>query len=301
MSWLQLHINVTPAQVEQLEQALQSCGALSITFQDLADQPIFEPGVGETPLWPSMRASALFDANVVRQSITDALHSEFASPLPAYEFEIVEDRDWQREWLDQFEPLCCGSRLWICPGWQQPPDSNAVNLMLDPGLAFGTGTHETTWQCLQWLDASDLAGKRVLDFGCGSGILAIAAMLLGASHATLVDNDPQALTASAANLAKNGIDQNACTLRHANDFAQQQSEQNALQFDVVLANILARPLIELAGSLVAAMRPGAELVMSGIREQQQQAVEAAYHPQIQFAKAGSLNGWLRLAGVKTEH
>ncbi|MBT8447704.1 MAG: 50S ribosomal protein L11 methyltransferase, partial [Gammaproteobacteria bacterium] len=204
MGWLQLRLDGTPADVAAVEETLLAAGALSVTLEDRADQPVLEPAVGETPLWASLRITGLFRADTDMGPVLAAL-----PPLPPSahpRVEILEDKDWEREWMQHYQPMRFGQRLWICPSWQTPPDPDAVNLLLDPGLAFGTGTHPTTALCLEAIDALSLQDSRVVDFGCGSGILGIAAARLGARELLLVDNDPQALHASADNAERNGID-----------------------------------------------------------------------------------------------
>jgi hypothetical protein len=180
MPWIQLKLNTTGANAEDLSDALMEAGSVSITFQDTHDTPVFEPLPGETRLWGDTDVIGLFDAETDMNEVVAILEQH---PLLgagfAHKIEQLEDKDWEREWMDNFHPMRFGERLWICPSWRDVPDKNAVNVMLDPGLAFGTGTHPTTSLCLQWLDGLDLAGKTVIDFGCGSGILAIAALKLG--------------------------------------------------------------------------------------------------------------------------
>lgn len=294
MPWLQLQLTLRAEHAAQLESLLESLGAHSITLADSGDQPILEPGVGETPLWPCLRASALFDTDRDASALFDAARDVLGDALLAHSAETLHDRDWSREWLQHFEPVCCGERLWVCPSGIAPPAPDAVNLLLDPGLAFGTGTHETTRLCLNWLDAADLDDARVLDFGCGSGILGIAALLLGATHCSFVDNDPQALQASADNLERNGLQSADSLISHAADYP----PGRAADFDIVLANILAGPLIELAPLLAASLRPGGAIVLSGLREEQAEAVQRAYASTIEFASPAVENGWLRLNGTR---
>ncbi|MBT8139288.1 MAG: 50S ribosomal protein L11 methyltransferase [Gammaproteobacteria bacterium] len=294
MPWLQLHVTVPAEHAASLETLLQRLGAHSVTLCDREDTPILEPGVGETPLWPTIRASALFDTGVKAADIVSTLQADFGSNTTDINFEQLKDKAWEREWLKYFEPVRCGERLWICPGEQAPPDPHAVNLLLDPGLAFGTGTHETTRLCLQWLDRANLAGQRVLDFGCGSGILGIAALLLGASHATFSDNDPQALQASRDNLGRNALTTADWHICHAKDY----KPPIRARFDVVLANILAGPLVELAPILQASLVAGGQLVLSGLREEQANAVQSAYASTIEFDPPAQENGWLRLSGTR---
>lgn len=205
MPWIQLKLNTTGANAEDLSDALMEAGAVSITFQDTHDTPVFEPLPGETRLWGDTDVIGLFDAETDMNDVVAILENH---PLLgagfAHKIEQLEDKDWEREWMDNFHPMRFGERLWICPSWRDVPDENAVNVMLDPGLAFGTGTHPTTSLCLQWLDSLDLTGKTVIDFGCGSGILAIAALKLGAAKAIGIDIDPQAIQASRDNAERNG-------------------------------------------------------------------------------------------------
>ncbi|MEW6692942.1 MAG: 50S ribosomal protein L11 methyltransferase, partial [Pseudomonadota bacterium] len=204
----------------------------------------------------------------------------------------VEDQDWERAWMDQFQPLRFGEKLWIVPSWIEAPDAEAVNILLDPGLAFGTGTHPTTALCLEWLDGADMAGKTVLDYGCGSGILAIAALKLGATDAWGIDIDPQALTATRDNAARNGIE--ASRLHTGLPGA---LPKDAL-FDVLLANILMGPLIELAPTLTGHVRPGGRLVLSGLLGEQAEEVMAAYAADFDFDPPALKEGWARLTALR---
>lgn len=233
MAWVQIRINSTNQQAESLSDYLEEIGSVSVTFMDSQDTPIFEPLPGETRLWGNTDVIALFDAETEMQQIVHQLKSAgYLSEDTAYKIEQIEDKDWEREWMDNFHPMQFGKRLWICPSWREVPDENAVNVMLDPGLAFGTGTHPTTALCLEWLDSLDLNGKTVIDFGCGSGILAIAALKLGAKSAIGIDIDPQAILASRNNAEQNGVSD------HLQLFLAKDAPQD-LQADVVVANILA--------------------------------------------------------------
>ena len=232
MPWIQIKINSTGEHAEPLSDALMESGAVSVTFQDTHDNPVYEPLPGETRLWGDTDVIGLFDAETEMEDVVAELsqHPLLGSGF-RHKIEQIEDKDWEREWMDNFHPMRFGERLWICPSWRDVPDPDAVNVMLDPGLAFGTGTHPTTSLCLTWLDGLDLAGKTVIDFGCGSGILAIAALKLGAAQAIGIDIDPQAIQASRDNAERNGVaDRLSLYLPH------QQPEN--LQADVVVANIL---------------------------------------------------------------
>ncbi|MCJ7558800.1 MAG: 50S ribosomal protein L11 methyltransferase, partial [Gammaproteobacteria bacterium] len=239
MSWNQFRIELGQLDPEQLEDALFTAGALSITMSDAKDTPVLEPAPGETPLWPSTRFTALFAEDCAVQSIVRSLQASLDTPLPAYSLEPLADRVWEREWMKDFHPMNFGHGLWVCPHEQRVPEENATVVYLDPGLAFGTGTHETTALCLEWLGAAELAGRQVMDYGCGSGILAVAALKLGAAAVHCVDIDPQALEASLENARKNAVDQ---------QLAFPDPDQLPPQgYDIVLANILAGPLASLAG------------------------------------------------------
>src|SRR5690606_34056768 len=205
MPWLQLRLAISPEQAPALEDTLLEIGAVSETFMDAEDQPIFEPDLGTTPLWSHTHLLALFEANVDENDLLAHLQLLTGGELPEHQLERIEDQDWERSWMDNFQPMRFGRRLWIVPSWHAAPEPEAVNLLLDPGLAFGTGTHPTTALCLEWLDAQQLSGRQVLDFGCGSGILAIAALLLGAEQAVGTDIDIQAIEASRDNANRNGI------------------------------------------------------------------------------------------------
>lgn len=269
MPFIQLRVIAPREHCAAAEELLLALGAVSVTLEDTADQPIYEPGPGETPLWESVRVTGLFDAGGDTTSLGRALEAQLPPGLQ-WRFEQLEDRDWVREWMRDYHPMRFGRRLWICPSWREPPEPDAVNLLLDPGLAFGTGTHPTTALCLRWLDGAQLADRRVLDYGCGSGVLAVAALLLGAGAATGVDIDPQALRASRDNARRNGIDDSRLTLQ----FPEQLPEN--FRAEVTLANILAGPLLELAPMLAHYTIPGGTLVLSGILDKQADDVIAGY-------------------------
>lgn len=294
MSWLQIKTLVPPSQAAQVEDWLMQAGACAITLTDAKDEPVFEPIRGTTPLWSSTQILGLYDgkleASRLIQQLENQWHNTFPTlPPPQIQFEILEDKDWIREWMDSFQPLPMGQRLWVVPSWQTPPDPQAVNLLLDPGLAFGTGTHPTTALCLQWLDAQSLEGKQLLDYGCGSGILAIAGLLLGAEKAWGVDLDPQALQASHNNARLNQI--------NVERFPVCYPEQcPAMSCDILVANILAGPLIDLAPSLALKLKPGGQLALSGILEHQAQAVMEAYQPWFELDDVAQQQEWVRISG-----
>jgi ribosomal protein L11 methyltransferase len=215
MPWLQVRLAISPEQAETYEDAFLEVGAVSVTFMDAEDQPIFEPELNTTPLWSHTHLLALFEGGTEAASVLAHLELLTGGPLPEHHSEVIEDQDWERSWMDNFQPMRFGQRLWIVPSWHAAPEPDAVNLLLDPGLAFGTGTHPTTALCLEWLDGQDLKDCHVLDFGCGSGILAIAALLLGAKEAVGTDIDVQALEASRDNAGRNNIAEalSPCTCR----------------------------------------------------------------------------------------
>lgn len=287
MAWIQLIFTSSPQQAESLSDALSECGAAAVTFQDNADQPIYEPAIGETPLWSATSVIALFDAETNTEALLTALHFQIGE-LPDHRIEAVEDKDWEREWMENFKPICFGEKLWIVPSWHEPPQPDAVNILLDPGLAFGTGTHPTTALCLQWLDKADLTGKTVIDYGCGSGILAIAAALLGANKVIGVDTDPQALEATQANAQRNGVIIETYLPQHC----------PTVECDLMLANILAGPLMELMPRFVELTRPDTQLVLSGILDVQADTVSQHYQAEFEMDKAVVLEEWVRLSGVR---
>lgn len=291
MPWLQLRLAITPEQAEPMEDLLLGLGAVSVTFMDAEDQPIFEPDLGTTPLWQHTHLLALFEADTERQPLLDLLQQLWQQPLPEYQFEDIADQDWERSWMDNFQPMRFGRRLWIVPSWHEAPDSQAVNLLLDPGLAFGTGTHPTTALCLEWLDGQDVRGLNAIDFGCGSGILAIAALLLGAERVTGTDIDPQALEASRDNAQRNGIADERFPLYLP-------EAMPAEPADLLLANILAGPLVSLAPQLISLVRPGGRIALSGILAEQTDEILAAYRDAFELDPVAEKDGWIRVTGVR---
>lgn len=290
MPWLQLKLASTPDAAQRLSDLLSDAGALAVTLQDAADQPLYEPPPGATPLWSQTWVTGLFDAEADLQAVLADLRNTLGEHDLPHVISPLEDKDWEREWMDNYHPMRFGTRLWICPSWHQPPDVDAVTVMLDPGLAFGTGTHPTTALCLEWLDAHDVVGKHVIDYGCGSGILAVAAAKLGAQQVWAVDYDPQALHATTLNAEKNTVS----TLIHTvlpNDLPRQPT-------DIMLANILAGPLIELAPLFAELVRPSGAIVLSGILNTQADAVLQRYQPWFDMAPATERDEWMRLSGVR---
>ncbi|MEQ8514650.1 MAG: 50S ribosomal protein L11 methyltransferase [Chromatocurvus sp.] len=292
MSWLQLRLDTDPDTSAALEEALLAAGSVAVTLEDNADQPLLEPGVGEMPLWQETRLTGLFPADTDMDAVLTQLDPGLLARCN-HRVEILEDKDWEREWMQHYRPMQFGRRLWVCPSWLQPPQPDAINLLLDPGLAFGTGTHPTTALCLTALDALPLEGGRVVDYGCGSGILAVAAGRLGAEGLLCVDNDPQALVATADNAARNGIADNRLQLALPGDYDADSWRGTA---DVVLANILAGPLLSLSATLLAFLRPGGTLLLSGLLASQAQEVIAHYRPDIALAIGGERDNWVCLQG-----
>lgn len=290
MPWLQLRINTSRDQATTVEDALLSAGAASVTLEDNADQPIFEPALGETPLWQATRVTGLFDAKIETLLVEQVLNNELGA-IPDARWHILEDKDWEREWMQHYHPIQCGEHFWICPSWREPPDPNATNLKLDPGLAFGTGTHPTTFLCLQWLAQHDLHGKTLVDYGCGSGILGIGALLLGARSAIGIDIDPQALLASRDNAQRNGLAAETFPVYLPNQATTEPA-------DVVVANILAGPLVELAAPISAWVKVGGRLCMSGVLDTQAEKVMLAYRTGFEFEPIARKDGWVRLAAIR---
>jgi len=290
MAWLQLIIPTTETEADQLSDALMEHGAVSVTLQDMQDQPVLEPAPGTTPMWSQTRVVGLFDANDDLKQIIANIEKQLRKKLPDWKGEQLEDKDWVRAWMDDFKPMQFGKKLWVVPSTFEPPQPEAANILLDPGLAFGTGTHPTTSMCLEWLDANPPMGKDVIDFGCGSGILAIAAILLGAEQAEAIDIDPQALIATRDNAEKNNVSRKINTYL-PNEFA----NKNTL---LLLANILASPLIELASYFADLTIPQGQIVLSGILAEQADAVLTAYQTDFEIEIWKQQGDWVCLAGVR---
>ncbi|MEP7044214.1 MAG: 50S ribosomal protein L11 methyltransferase [Dokdonella sp.] len=294
--WLELSLTIRANDQERIELALEEIGALAVTLLDAeADTPneraILEPGVGEMPVWGEISLSALFDADSDRAGLVHVLTELVPDLAPEHiAFREIADQDWTRVWMDQFQPMRFGRRLWIYPSNIEPPDDDAqaVVVRLDPGLAFGTGTHPTTALCLEWLDGIDLAGRRVIDYGCGSGVLAIAALKLGAAHVLGVDNDPQALAASRDNAERNGITEHL-ELCAPEDFG-------AAAADVLVANILAGPLAQLAPRFAACVKAGAPFALSGILQDQAADLLQRYGEWFGDLVVTTREDWVRIEG-----
>jgi len=286
MSWKTLAVTASTEEVDALESHLWETGAVSVTLIDGEDQPLFEPGPGETPLWARLTVTAMYEDEVDTESLAETLRGLGYQVLFTDE---LGDRVWEREWMSQFKPMKFGQHLWVCPTGFAVDEADSVVMNLDPGLAFGTGTHATTSLCLAWLDQHLPAGSAVLDYGCGSGILGIAAKLLGARQVVAVDNDPQALVATKDNSGRNSIQGELATCL-PDDFKPGSEHPN--QYDVVLANILVQPLINLSHSLSGYVAPGGDLVLSGIMSSQSDWVKKAYR--LELVSEEELDGWICL-------
>jgi len=293
MPWIQLRFATDEKNADRLSDALLDLGASAVTFEDAADQPLFEPPPGALPMWREVTVVALFEEGTDVDSVLADLSAAVAPfPVPACERQVLEDQDWERVWLTDFKPMQFGPRLWVVPTAYTPPDPNAVNILLDPGLAFGTGTHATTALCLGWLDANLDPAATVLDFGCGSGILAIAAAKLGAAKVWAVDIDPQAILATESNARANAVF-DALSLHLPADFA-------SPVVDVLVANILANPLVELSSKFAELVRPGGLIALSGILAEQADTVADAYRAEFDLAPNVIKDGWVLISGRRRD-
>lgn len=291
MAWFQVRFQADAAQVERLEEILLEASSLAVTLEDAADQPILEPELGTMPIWDKTHVVGLFDAKLNSQMVVEQLEALYGEALPAHKIEIVEDKDWVRAWMEDYHPMPFGDRLWVCPSWREPPHKNAVNLMLDPGLAFGTGTHPTTDLCLQYLDKEVEGNELVVDYGCGSGILGIAALLLGAKEMVGIDIDPQALTATRNNAERNQIPDDTYQVFLP-------SNTPAVQADITVANILAGPLVALGEQIAALTRSGGKLALSGLLAEQADEVIAHYSQWFKMNAPQQQGDWILLSGIK---
>lgn len=285
----QLILLATEQLAESLGDSLFELGAVSVSFQDAGDNPIFEPEHNTMPLWEQTYVIGLFMPEVDIKALLNPLKVVAQlDELPEYRIEELPDQDWERAWMDEFKPMQFGERLWICPSWCEPPDPEAANILLDPGLAFGTGTHQTTALCLEWLATHHLEGKTVIDYGCGSGILAIAAIKLGAKKVIAVDNHPQALEASLDNAKNNQVA----------DLMEIYAPDNmpTVKADILLANILAEPLIQLAANFASYLKPQGNIVLSGILKEQAQTIRACYQQWFQMSDPTTQDDWCLIAG-----
>ena len=297
-SFVELSFELGPLDPEAAEAACFECGATAVTFVDSKDDPILEPLPGEFRLWPATRLQALFVGAEGDQSVPQPeqlavlLSHALGIPAALIRARVVEDRVWEREWLKDFHAMRFGERLWICPHHEQVADPNAVVVRMDPGLAFGTGTHPTTALCLEWLDRRPMAGARVIDYGCGSGVLAVASVKLGAAEAHCFDIDPQALIATRDNAESNGVASQVLLHNSADSLPG--------GVDVLLSNILSGPLCELAPRFAALVRPGGDLVLAGLMEHEVSDVTRAYDAWFDIRPFGQREGWVGLSGRRHE-
>ena len=293
MPWQQITLESTRDDAQRLGDALEEAGALAVSLEGADAEPLFETDWNDTtPVWKQTRVVALFAEDADVPAAMRMVATLLCLPaVPAFKTETVADQDWVRTWMDRWRPMHFGANLWVVPSWLTPPDADAANIILDPGMAFGTGTHATTAMCLEWLAAHPPRDLDIIDYGCGSGILAIAALKLGAAHALGTDTDPQALTVSRENAERNQVaGRLALCLPDA--------LPAGASADVVLANILAGPLVHLASHLTALVRPGGRLILSGLLANQADEVEAAYAAHFVIERRVH-DGWVMLAGRKT--
>lgn len=289
MSWLQLKIETQKADATRYQDLLELVGAAAVLMEDSGDQPLLEPPPGAQPLWDATRVIGLFVVDSEMDAVVEFMENHLGHALPPHKIDVLEDKDWERAWMDNYHPMCFGDRLWVVPSWTPAPNPNAINLLLDPGLAFGTGTHQTTALCLEWLDGLDLQDAIVVDYGCGSGILAVAALLLGAREAWCVDLDPQALLATRDNAERNGVSDRVKVFMP--------EDMPAIKADVVVANILAGPLAQLASTLTSFLKPTGQLALSGIITSQVDELVSAYSPWLALdTLAIKDEDWCRLSG-----
>lgn len=292
MAWLQLRCDTDAASAEALTDALMEAGALSAGIEDAdagtpEETPQFgEPGMDIAAAWDHSRIAALFEADADAGAVLAACCAGLGLPTPPFTLETVEEQNWVQLTQSQFDPIRVSDKLWIVPSWHETPAPDAINLILDPGMAFGTGSHPTTRLCLEWLERYVTADCSLLDYGCGSGILAIAAARLGANPVTGVDIDPQAVDAAKANAERNGVSAHFADSREPIDG----------QFDILIANILANPLKALAPALAAHVRPGGWLALSGILVEQEEELMNIYSPWFAMAVADRREGWVCLEG-----
>ena len=292
-TWLQLHFACDADTAAHLAEHLSDCGALAVSLDDAENQALYEPASGTTPLWPHTRVSGMFPGGEDPEPLLSELERRLApAALPAPVVETLEDREWLRLYQDAFEPVCFGGRLWVVPSWAEPVAlaNGQVSVTLDPGLAFGTGSHPSTAMCLAWLAAQKINDKQAVDYGCGSGILAMAAAKLGARHVWAVDNDPQALQATRRNASANAIG-NLVAVHTPEDLP-------PLTADLLVSNILANTLSGLAQTLSTLLVPGGRLALAGILEAQSPAVIASFAPWCALHTLEERDGWVLLAGTR---
>jgi len=287
--WQQVTVRVNKSQTEPVEDALLNLGACSVTFSDAEDQPQYEPAIGETKLWDATNVTGLFEDHAPLLDIqTHLLSEQLITSANEVQLETLEDQVWERAWMKDFKPMQFGEKLWICPTGFTVDATDALIIDLDPGLAFGTGTHPTTALCLEWLDRNPPTNKTVIDYGCGSGILAIAAAKLGATQCAAVDIDPQAIEATLINAENNQVTQHiACYLPE---------QFQPFKADTLIANILAAPLVTFAELFSTLIKPGGQIALSGILEEQTNMVLEAYHPYFNLQPLKQQGDWILITG-----
>lgn len=306
MPWQQLHIQCTKSQAELAEALMLEADALSISLDDAGDQPLFEPLPGESPLWDDVIVTGLFESGFDSGVNLETLSQDIANAVVATRVwtSFVDDKDWEREWMKNYHPIECANGLWIVPKWMSPPNPAAINILMDPGLAFGTGYHATTRLCIDWLTEQDLQDKVVIDYGCGSGILGIAALLLGAKHVYAVDIDPQAVLATNQNAERNQVaDKLTAFLPDA--FSHYYEQHDMLPTDLITANILAKPLMSLAPYFATLLKPHGQIVLAGLIENQVDDVKTAYQPYFEMDGEFTFSAqedkhWHRLSGFRRD-
>lgn len=290
VSWHQLTVQVSGTQARTAETLLEELGAVSVTLRDAGDEAVFQLERDTTPLWQEVVVTGLFESATDITDVARRMRTGLQLGTPdAVVIGALEEQDWERTWMKDFHPVRFGQRLWVCPSWSEPPDPSAVNLMLDPGLAFGSGTHPTTAMCLEWLEEQNLDGRYVIDYGCGSGILAIAALKLGAALALGVDNDPQALMATGNNRAMNGIEESLLPVSLP-------GEHDLSPADIVVANILSGPLQSLMPTLAALVRPGGRLLLSGVLSGQTEPLLKRYALHFDMQPPRQQDEWICVSG-----
>ena len=294
MMWIEVHFQADKADAEIIEGLLMAYGALSTTMIDAADQPLLEPKPGESPLWDEIVVTGLFDQSADPEAVVAYIGSK-VQPKRSWSSSLA-DEVWERSWMDHFKPIRMGERLWVVPSWCEPPEPEHTNLLIDPGLAFGTGNHESTQLCLGWLSRQNLDGARVLDFGCGSGILGIGALKLGAHSVHAVDIDPLAVEATQQNAELNQMADRVWSGLNS-DFDALGANERPQTFEVICANILAKPLMMLAEFFASQLDKGAQIVLAGLIVSQQEQVLAAYAPYfiLQGRIEAPTGGWLSLS------
>ncbi len=296
MAWQQLRVRVRSDQIEPLEQLILDYGGLSISYLDADDQPVFQKDPGSTQLWDLVDLVCLFEKEINLDKLLLLLQQHPAiEDKESLTLKTLEDQVWERSWMSDFKAMQFGERLWVCPSWQKPPEPNAVNIMLDPGLAFGSGSHATTSMCLQWLEKNIRDDIKVIDYGCGSGILAIAAALLGAAQVIAVDNDPQAITATIENAKRNNIPKGVIETYLPDQLP---DDPAALLSDILVANILAEPLMQLAEDLSHLVKPQGQIALSGLLAEQADGLLEHYGFWFEMDKAVMSEEWARLSGTR---